>query len=51
MVLGEVYMIAVPEYDDKEVGLIPENSTIDISELSWNKFVSDLLETYNERFN
>lgn len=115
MVLGEVYMIAVPEYDDKEVknnkivfkkpsqatvlkyiksfqainnrkgteknfykyekvcllivdfsqnpakiystndelkkaGLIPENSTIDISELSWDKFVPGLLSAYNQRF-
>ena len=115
MVLGEVYMIAVPEYDDKEVknnkivfkkpnqatvlkyiksfqainnrkgteknfykyekvcllivdfsqtpakiyntsdelkesGLIPEDSTIDISELSWEKFVPNLLEVYKERF-
>ncbi len=115
MVLGEVYMIAVPEYDDKEVnnnkivfkrpnqatvlkyiksfqainnrktisknfyqyekvcllivdftqnpakiyqsseelkkaGLIPADSTIDISELSWSEFVPDLLKIYNDRF-
>ncbi len=115
MVLGEVYMIAVPEYDDKEVKnhkivfkkthqatvlkyiksfqainnrkgteknfykyekvcllivdfsqspakiyntanelkearLIPEDSPIDISELSWEKFVPDLLEIHQERF-
>jgi len=115
MCLGEVYMIAVPEYDDKEIknnkivfkkpnqstvlkyiksfqainnragaeknfyqyekvcllivdfskspaklynssdelkqdGLIPEDATIDISELSWDIFVTDLLKTYNERF-
>jgi hypothetical protein len=115
MCLGEVYMIAVPEYDDKEIknnkivfkkpnqatvlkyiksfqainnrvgteknfyqyekvcllivdfskspaklynssdelkqdGLIPQDATIDISELSWNIFVSDLLKTYNARF-
>ena len=115
MVLGEVYMIAIPEYDDREVknnrivfkkpnqatvlkyiksfqainnrkrteknfykyekvcllivdfnqapaklyntsdelkkaGLIPEDSTIDISELSWSKFVPDLLAIYKERF-
>ncbi len=31
-------------------GLIPEDSNIDISELSWNKFVPDLLQTYSERF-
>lgn len=115
MCLGEVYMIAVPEYDDKEIktnkvvfkkpnqatvlkyiksfqainnrkiteknfyqyekvcllivdfskqpakiyhtaeemkkdGLIPENSAIDFSELSWQKFVPDLLKVYMERF-
>lgn len=115
MCLGEVYMVAVPEYDDKEIknysvifkklnqamvvkyiksfqainnrkiieknfyqyekvcllivdfskqpskiyhsteelkqdGLIPENSMIDFSELSWKKFVPDLLKVYNERF-
>jgi hypothetical protein len=115
MVLGEVYMIAVPEYNDKDIkdnnivfkkpnqatvlkyiksfqainnrkgteknfyqyekvcllivdfsktpakiynsskelkadGLIPEDSTIDFSELSWAKFVPDLLKTYSERF-
>ncbi len=115
MVLGEVYMIAVPEYNDKDIkdnkivfkkpnqptvlkyiksfqainnrkgteknfyqyekvcllivdfsktpakiynsskelkadGLIPEDSTIDFSELSWAKFVPDLLKTYTERF-
>lgn len=115
MVLGEVYMIAVPEYDDQEIkkqsvefkkinqstvtkyirsfqainhrrntetdfhkyekvcllivdfsqtpvriyntneelkqaGLIPNDSLIDISELSWDKFVPDLLAIYNERF-
>ena len=115
MVLGEVYMIAVPEYDDKKVkdnriafknpnqatvlkyiksfqainnrkgteknfykyekvcllivdfsqtpakiyntndelkeaGLIPDDSKIDISELSWNNFVPDLLSVYKERF-
>lgn len=115
MCLGEVYMIAVPEYDDKEIknnrvvfkktnqatvlkyiksfqainnrkgteknfyqyekvcllivdfsrqpakiyhsldelkkdDLIPENSIIDFSGLSWEKFVPDLLEAYAERF-
>lgn len=115
MVLGEVYMIAVPEYDDKHIkdnkivfkktnqatvlkyiksfqainnrkgteknfyqyekvcllivdftktpvkiynstkelkqdGLIPEDSTIDFSELAWKKFVPDLLKVYSERF-
>lgn len=115
MVLGEVYMIAVPEYDDREVknnkivfkkanqatvlkyiksfqainnrkgieknfykyekvcllivdfsqnpvkiyntskelkdaGLIPKDSAIDISELSWEKFIPDLLQIYKERF-
>lgn len=115
MCLGEVYMIAVPEYDDREIknneiifkkpspitvlkyiksfrainnrkgternfyqyekvcllivdfskkpakiyntskelkkaGLIPENSTVDMSELSWDKFVPDLLNIYSERF-
>lgn len=115
MVLGEVYMIAIPEYDDKEVknkqiafkkpsqdmvikyiksfqainnrksteknfyqyekvcllivdfsqnpakiyntseelkksGLIPLDSAIDISNLSWDKFVADILATYKERF-
>lgn len=34
----------------KEAGLIPEDSTIDISELSWEKFVPDLLAVYKERF-
>lgn len=113
--MGEVYMIAVPEYDDKAIreskiafkktsqalvlkyiksfqainnrkgieknfykyekvcllivdfskspakiyntnaelikdGLIPEDSTVDISELSWSKFVPELLQTYAERF-
>ncbi len=115
MCLGEVYMIAVPEYDDKEIknknivfkkpnqstvikyinafqainnrkgieknfyqyekvcllivdfskipaklynsskelkedGLMPKEANIDISELGWEKFVSDLLKTYTERF-
>ncbi len=115
MCMGEVYMIAVPEYDDKAIrqgkvvfkktsqalvmkyiksfqainnrkgieknfykyekvcllivdfskspvkiyntneelfkkDLIPENSNVDISELSWNKFVPELLQTYSERF-
>jgi hypothetical protein len=115
MVLGEVYMIAVPEYDDrdiknnkivfkklsqatvlkyiksfqainnrkgaeknfykyekvcllivdfsqtpakiyntnaelKEAGLISEDSTVDISELSWDSFISDLLNVYSTRF-
>jgi hypothetical protein len=115
MCMGEVYMIAVPEYDDKAIreskvvfkktnqglvlkyiksfqainnrkgieknfykyekvcllivdfskspakiyntnaelikdGLIPEDSTVDISELSWSKFVPELLQTYTERF-
>jgi len=115
MCMGEVYMIAVPEYDDKAIkeskvvfkkisqvlvlkyiksfqainnrkgieknfykyekvcllivdfsrspakiyntnaelikdGLIPEDCTVDISELSWSKFVPELLQTYNERF-
>lgn len=115
MCLGEVYMIAVPEYDDKEIknnkivfkkpnqntvvkyiksfqainkrktieknfyqyeracllivdfsknpvkiynsneelirdGLIPEDSTVDLSELGWNSFVTDLLKVYSERF-
>ncbi|MDL2244378.1 hypothetical protein LJC54_02605 [Parabacteroides sp. OttesenSCG-928-J18] len=115
MVLGEVYMIAIPEYDDKQVknnriafkkisqttvlkyiksfqainnrkgteknfyqyektcllivdfsktpakiyntsdelkkaGLIPDDSTVDISELSWDKFVPNLLSVYKERF-
>jgi len=30
--------------------LIQEDSTVDISELSWSKFVPELLETYSERF-
>lgn len=115
MCMGEVYMIAVPEYDDKAIresktvfkktsqalvvkyiksfqainnrkgvdknfykyekvcllivdfskspakiyntnaelikdGLIPEDSTVDISELAWSKFVPELLQTYTERF-
>jgi len=115
MCMGEVYMIAVPEYDDKAIreskvvfkkisqalvlkyiksfqainnrkgieknfykyekvcllivdfnrspakiyntnvelikdGLIPEDCTVDISELSWSKFIPELLQTYNERF-
>lgn len=115
MVLGEVYMIAIPEYDDKEVknnkivfkkpsqdmvikyiksfqainnrkgveknfyryekvcllivdfsqtpvkiyhttdelkkaGLIPNDSTIDISDLSWGNFVTDMLAVYKKRF-
>jgi hypothetical protein len=115
MCLGEVYMIAVPEYDDKAIrdskvvfkkvnqalvlkyiksfqainnrkgieknfykyekvcllivdfskspakiyntnaelikdGLMPKDSTVDISELSWSKFIPELLKTYNERF-
>lgn len=115
MVLGEVYMIAIPEYDDqkvknkeivfkkpnqstvtqyiksfqainsrkgiktkffqyervcllivdfsqtsakiyktsdelKQAGLIPQNSTVDISALSWEQFISDLLKIYNGRF-
>jgi len=115
MCMGEVYMIAIPEYDDKAIrqnrvefkkpspaivlkyiksfqainnrkgieknfykyekvcllivdftkspakiyntnadliedGLIPENSHVDMSELSWDKFIPELLQTYNERF-
>ena len=115
MCMGEVYMIAVPEYDDKAIrenkvvfkkisqalvlkyiksfqaindrkgveknfykyekvcllivdfskapakiyntnadlikdGLIPEDSNVDISELSWVKFVPELLQTYADRF-
>ncbi len=115
MCLGEVYMIAIPEYEDKEIkhnkiifkktsqaivlkyiksfqainnrktteknfyqyekacllivdfskkpakiynntedlkvdGLIPEDCTINFNELSWDKFVPDLLKTYSERF-
>lgn len=115
MVLGELYMIAVPEYDDTEVksnkivfkklnqstvlkyiksfqainnrkgteknfyqyekvcllivdfskkppkiynsseelkedGLIPEDSIIEFSELSWARFIPDLLKIYAERF-
>ncbi|MCZ2102691.1 MAG: hypothetical protein LC107_14275 [Chitinophagales bacterium] len=34
----------------KEAGLIPIDSMIDFSELSWNKFVPDLLKIYKERF-
>ena len=115
MCMGEVYMIAVPEYDDKAIrenkvvfkkisqalvlkyiksfqainnrtgteknfykyekvcllivdfsknpakiyntneeliadGLIPADSTADISELAWNKFIPELLQIYNDRF-
>lgn len=34
----------------KAAGLIPEDSTIDFSSLSWQGFTSDLLTIYNERF-
>ncbi len=115
MCLGEVYMIAIPEYDDKEIknkkvafkkinqatvskyiksflainarkgteknfyqyekacllivdfsqspvkiynnndeliadGLLPEATTLNFSELSWNNFIPDLLSIYAERF-
>lgn len=115
MCLGEVYMIAVPEYDDKSIrqnkivfkrpnpalvlkyiksfqainnrkgfeknfykyekvcllivdfsktpatiyntneelikeGLLPQESGVDISELSWNSFMQELLQAYAERF-
>jgi hypothetical protein len=115
MCMGEVYMIAVPEYDDRAIresrivfkkasqslvskyiksfqainnrkgieknfykyekvcllivdfskspakiydtnaeliedGLLPEDSRVDISKLSWSKFIPELLETYIERF-
>ena len=38
------------DYELRQAGLLPEQSQVSMAELSWNRFIPDLLAVHNQRF-